>query len=101
MPSIDTDHDSSHQAENNKLSKPIYSKASAAQRFYEWINELLYRLPGENVLDPGLVGHHTMLLILLVISTVVTIHRHTAHHAHQSRQRPSVIRRYPINCVPT
>lgn len=74
MPSIDIDRDAAHQAAQNELSKPIYSKASAAQQFDEWINELLYRLLEKTSSIPGGWFTTTVLLILLVIAAAVAIH---------------------------
>ncbi|WP_454561587.1 DUF4129 domain-containing protein [Mycobacterium haemophilum] len=74
MPSIDIDRDAAHQAAQNELAKPIYSKASTAQQFDEWINELLYRLLEKTSSIPGGRFTTTMLLMLLVIAAVVAIH---------------------------
>ena len=44
MPSIDIDRDGAHLAAQTELGKSIYSKASAAEQFTEWVKEQVYRL---------------------------------------------------------
>lgn len=71
MPTIDIDRDAAHQAAQHELAKPIYPKASAAQRFHEWINELLYRLLEKASSVPGGWLAITVLLVVLVVGAVV------------------------------
>lgn len=79
MPSIDIDRDAAHQMAQIELSKPTYAKASAAQQFTEWVNELLYRLLEKTASIPGGWFTSTVLLILLVIAVLVAVNiaRHT------------------------
>lgn len=74
MPSIDIDRDAAHQAAQNELSKPIYSKGSAAQQFADWVNELLYRLLEKTASIPGGWFTATVLLILLAVAAAIAIH---------------------------
>ncbi len=73
MPSIDIDRDAAHQAAQDELNKPIYSKASAGQQLNEWVNELLYRLLQKTSSIPGGWFTAMVLLILLVVAVVVAI----------------------------
>ncbi|MGB8390960.1 MAG: hypothetical protein WCE76_25095, partial [Mycobacterium sp.] len=73
MPSIDIDRDAAHQAAQNELNKPIYSKGSAAQQFADWVNELIYRLLQKTASIPGGWLTTTVLLILLAVAVVVAI----------------------------
>lgn len=73
MPSIDVDRDAAHQAAQDELNKPIYSKPSAGQQFNDWINELLYRLLQKTASIPGGWFTAMVLLILLVVAVVVAI----------------------------
>jgi Domain of unknown function (DUF4129) len=70
VPSIDIDRDAAHQAAQAELSKPIYSKGSAARQFVEWVNELLYRLLEKTASIPGGWLTVTVLVILLTIAVV-------------------------------
>ncbi len=74
MPSIDIDRDAAHQAAQSELNKPIYSKASAAQQFADWVNELIYRLLQKTASIPGGWLTATVLFILLAVAVVVAIH---------------------------
>ena len=74
MPSIDIDRDAAHQAAQNELDKPIYSKGSAAQQLDEWISDKLYRLLEATSKIPGGWFTATVLLILLAVAVVVAIH---------------------------
>ena len=74
MPSIDIDRDAAHQAAQIELSKPIYSKGSAARQFAEWVNERLYRLLEKAASIPGGWFTTMVLLILLAIAVLVAIH---------------------------
>jgi hypothetical protein len=74
VPSIDIDRDAAHQAAQSELGKPVYTKASAAQQFEEWINEQLYRLLEKTSKIPGGWFTTTVLLVLLAIAVVVAIH---------------------------
>lgn len=73
MPSIDIDRDAAHQAAEIELSRPIYSKGSAAQQFAEWVDELFYRLLEKTASVPGGWFTVTVLLILLAIAVAVAI----------------------------
>jgi hypothetical protein len=74
VPSIDIDRDAAHQAAQEELGKPIYSKGSAADQFGEWINELLYRLLQKTAQLPGGWLTVTVLLILLVAAVAAAVH---------------------------
>ncbi len=74
MPSIDIDRDAAHQAAQNELDKPIYSKGSAAQQLDEWISDQLYRLLQATSKIPGGWFTTTVLLILLAVAVAVAIH---------------------------
>ena len=71
MPTIDIDRDAAHQAAQHELAKAIYPKASAAQRFHDWVDELLYRLLEKASSVPGGWLAITVLLIVLVVGVVV------------------------------
>lgn len=73
MPSIDIDRDAAHQAAQEELNKPIYSKGSAGQQFNEWINELLYRLLQKTAHLPGGWLTTTVLLVLLAAAVAVAV----------------------------
>jgi hypothetical protein len=74
VPSIDIDRDAAHLAAQTELGKRIYSKASAAQQFTDWINEQIYRLLQKTASIPGGWFTTTVLLILLAIAVVVAVH---------------------------
>jgi hypothetical protein len=74
VPSIDIDRDAAHQAAQSELSKPIYAKASAEERFADWVNELIYRLLQKASSIPGGLFTATVLIILLAVGVVVAIH---------------------------
>ncbi|BBZ50632.1 DUF4129 domain-containing protein [Mycobacterium heidelbergense] len=74
MPSIDIDRDAAHQAAQSELSKPIYSKGSAAQQFADWVNEQLDWLLEKTASIPGGWLTATVLFILLAIAVVVAVH---------------------------
>ncbi|MGH3970286.1 MAG: DUF4129 domain-containing protein [Mycobacterium sp.] len=71
MPTIDIDRDAAHQAAQHELAKAIYPKASAAQRFHQWVDELLYRLLDKASSVPGGWLTIVVLLTLLVIGAVI------------------------------
>jgi Domain of unknown function (DUF4129) len=73
VPSIDIDRDAAHQAAQDELNKPIYSKGSAGQQLSDWINDLLYRMLQRTASIPGGWFTAMVLLILLVIAVVVAI----------------------------
>ena len=73
MPSIDIDRDAAHQAAQDELNKPIYSKGSAGEQFADWLNELMYRLLQKTASIPGGWFTATVLFILLAIAVVVAI----------------------------
>ena len=74
MPSIDIDRDGAHLAAQTELGKSIYSKASAAQQFTNWLNEQIYRLSQKTASIPGGWFTTTVLLILLAVAVVVAVH---------------------------
>lgn len=74
MPSIDIDRDAAHQAAQIELSKAIYPKGSAVQRFVDWLNELIYRLLAKTASLPGGWFTATVLLVLLAVAAVVAVH---------------------------
>lgn len=74
MPSIDIDRDAAHEAAQNELGKPIYSKGSAAQQLDEWFSDKLYRLLEATSKIPGGWFTATVLLVLLAIAVAVAIH---------------------------
>ena len=74
MPSIDIDRDAAHQAAQNELDKPIYSKGSAAQQLDEWLSDKLYQLLEATSKIPGGWFTATVLLVLLAVAVAVAIH---------------------------
>jgi Domain of unknown function (DUF4129) len=74
VPSIDIDRDAAHQAAQNELDKPIYSRGSAAQQLDEWLSEKLYRLLEATSQIPGGWLTATVLLVLLAVAVAVAIH---------------------------
>lgn len=74
MPSIDIERDAAHQAAQDELNKPIYSKGSAADQFLDWLNDLIYRILHKASTVPGGWFTATVLLILLAIAVVVAVH---------------------------
>ena len=74
MPSIDIDRDAAHQAAQNELNKPIYSRGSAAQQLDEWLSDKLYRLLEATSKIPGGWFTATLLLVLLAVAVAVAIH---------------------------
>jgi hypothetical protein len=74
VPSLDIDRDAAHQAAQDELNKPIYSKASAGQQFTDWMNEMLYRLLQKTASIPGGWFTAMVLFILLVIAVAVAVH---------------------------
>lgn len=73
MPFIHIDRDAAHQAAQDELNKPIYSKGSAGQQLNEWINEMLYRLIQQTASIPGGWFTAMVLLILLAIAVAVAV----------------------------
>ncbi|OBF51910.1 hypothetical protein A5756_19070 [Mycobacterium sp. 852002-53434_SCH5985345] len=74
MPSIDIDRDAAHQAAQDELNKPIYSKGSAEQQIAEWLNETIYRLLQKTASLPGGWLTATVLFIMLGIALAVAVH---------------------------
>jgi hypothetical protein len=74
VPSIDIDRDAAHQAAQNELDKPIYSRGSAAQQLDEWLSDKLYRLLEATSKIPGGWFTATVLLVLLAVAAAVAIH---------------------------
>ena len=73
MPSIDIDRDAAHQAAQNELNKPIYSRNSTGQQLTDWINEMLYRVLQKTASIPGGWFTAMVLLILLAIAGAVAV----------------------------
>lgn len=73
MPTVDIDRDAAHDAALRELSKPIYPNASLTERFFDWIDELLYRIMVEGASIPGGWFTITVLLIILVIAAAVAV----------------------------
>lgn len=71
MPAIDIDRDAAHQAAQHELAKPIYPKASVAQRFHDWVDELVNRMIDRAASVPGGWLAITVLLIVLVAGLVI------------------------------
>lgn len=71
MPTIDIDRDAAREAAQHELAKAIYPKPSPAQRFHDWVDDLLYRLLDKASTVPGGWLTITMLLIALVIGLVI------------------------------
>jgi hypothetical protein len=71
VPTIDIDRDAAHETAQHELGKPIYPKASLAERLWDWVDDLLTRLVSEGASVPG--GWFTLgvLLTLLAIAVVV------------------------------
>lgn len=74
MPSVDVDRDAAHQAAQNELDKPIYSRGSAVQQFDEWLSDKVYRLLEATSKIPGGWLTATVLLVLLAVAVAVAIH---------------------------
>ena len=74
MPSIDIDRDAAHQAAQDELNKPIYSKGSAGEQLAEWLNETIYRLLQKTASLPGGWLTATVLFIMLAIALAVAVH---------------------------
>ncbi|WP_102419400.1 DUF4129 domain-containing protein [Mycobacterium sp. 4858] len=74
MPSIDIDRDAAHQAAQDELNKPIYSKGSATEQIAEWLNEMIYRLLQKTASLPGGWLTATVLFVMLGIALVAAIH---------------------------
>ncbi|OBH88250.1 DUF4129 domain-containing protein [Mycobacterium sp. E2733] len=74
MPSIDIDRDAAHQAAQDELNKPIYSKGSAEQQIAEWLNETIYRLLQKTASLPGGWLTATVLFIMLGVALAVAVH---------------------------
>ena len=73
MPTVDVDRDTAHDAAQRELSKPIYPKGSASQRFSDWLDELLYRIIAKGSQVPGGWFTITVLLILVIVAVVVAV----------------------------
>lgn len=74
MPSIDIDRDAAHQAAQDELNKPVYSKGSAGEQLAEWLNETIFRLLQKTASLPGGWLTATVLFIMLAIALAVAIH---------------------------
>lgn len=74
MPSIDIDRDAAHQAAQDELSKPIYSKGSAEDEVADWLNETIYRLLQKTASLPGGWLTATVLVVLLAVALVTAAH---------------------------
>jgi hypothetical protein len=73
VPSIDIDRDAAHQAAQEELKKPIYSKGSVEQQLVDWLNEQIYRLLQKTSSLPGGWITATVLFILLAIAIIVAV----------------------------
>ena len=73
MPSIDIDRYAAHQAAQEELKKPIYSKGSVEQQVADWLNEQIYRLLQKTSSLPGGWLTATVLFILLAIAVIVAV----------------------------
>ena len=73
MPTVDVDRDTAHDAAQRELSKPIYPKGSASQRFSDWLDELIYRIIAKGSQVPGGWFTITVLLILVAVAVVVAV----------------------------
>jgi hypothetical protein len=85
VPSIDIDRDAAHQAAQDELSKPIYTKASATQQLLDWINEMLYRLLQKTSSLPG--GWLTTAVLLTLLAIAVVVAGHIARRTMRTRRR--------------
>ncbi|OCB24814.1 hypothetical protein A5674_22250 [Mycobacterium malmoense] len=74
MPSIDIDRDAAHQAAQDELNKPIYSKGSATEQIAEWLNETIFRLLQKAASLPGGWLTATVLVIMLGVALAVAVH---------------------------
>jgi len=70
---VDIDRDAAHDAAVAELSKPMYPNASLTERFFDWIDELLYKIMVEGAALPGGWFTITVLLILLAVAAVVAV----------------------------
>jgi hypothetical protein len=84
VPFIHIDRDAAHQAAQDELDKPIYSKGSVEQQLTDWLNEMLYRLIQQTASIPGGWFTAMVLLILLVIGVAVAVQimRRTMRNKH-------------------
>jgi hypothetical protein len=73
VPSIDIDRDAAHQAAQEELKKPIYSKGSVEQQLVDWLNEQIYRLLQKTSSLPGGWITATVLFILLAIAIIAAV----------------------------
>jgi len=74
VPSIDIDRDAAHQAAQNELDKPTYSRGSAAQQLDEWLSDKLYRLLEATSKIPGGWFTATVLFVVLAIAIAAAIY---------------------------
>jgi hypothetical protein len=74
VPSTDIDRDAAHQAAQDELNKPIYSKGSATEQIAEWLNETIFRLLQKAASLPGGWLTATVLVILLGVALAVAVH---------------------------
>lgn len=73
MSTVDIDRDAAHDAAQRELSKPMYPRASLTERFFDWIDELLYKIMVEGASIPGGWFTITVLLIILAVAVVVAV----------------------------
>lgn len=74
MPSIAIDRDAAHQAAQDELNKPIYSKGSAGEQIANWLNEMIYRVLQKTASMPGGWLTATVLFIILAIALAAAVH---------------------------
>jgi hypothetical protein len=74
VPSIDIDRDAARQAAQTELDKPIYGKASAAEQFSDWVNELIYNLLHKAASIPGGWLTSMVLFVLLAAAFGAAVH---------------------------
>lgn len=73
MPAIDIDREAAHQAAQRELAKPIYPRESPAQRFKDFVDQLLYQLTHQASSVPGGWFTITVLLIVLAVAALAAI----------------------------
>lgn len=73
MPTLDIDRDAAHEAAQRELSKPIYPKEGLTEQFWNWLDEMLFRLMLKGSTVPGGWLTITVLVILVLVALVVAV----------------------------
>jgi hypothetical protein len=81
---ITVDRDTAHDAAQRELSKPIYPKEGPAERFSDWLNDLIYRLLKDASHFPG--GWFTIALVLTLAAIAVVFAVRIARRTMRTRR---------------